>query len=117
MVADRLKAAICCHTPKFVWLGGARDIWARDLDLAIRIDLRPVERLLELADFAHADPSAWAAEAVLSGKKLRLHFDELDIKERAKRARAADGPRRAARGPSSSDYFAAANALAMARKD
>lgn len=79
--ARRLLEAIRSHTPDFE--PRAFDGWARDLDLAIRIDKRTPEQLSKAADWVHRSPTGafWRAN-VLSGKKLRAQFDTLRIQAR-----------------------------------
>ena len=90
-MAEHLEAAIQSHTPDFSAKGSLLR-WARDLDLAIRVDGRTRLELERCVDWIHRSPSGafWRAN-VLSGKKLRAQFERLRIeaRERASSARAS----------------------------
>lgn len=76
-VAAYLANAILSHSP------GARlkpSGWARDVDLAIRIDNRTPEDLRRCIDVAHRSSDPFWRSNLLSGKKLREHADRLLIK-------------------------------------
>jgi hypothetical protein len=76
-VAQYLLTGIQAHTPGHV---GNPERWAKDVDLAIRIDKRTPEELRRVVDFAHRNPDGafWRAN-LLSGAKLRLHAPRLLI--------------------------------------
>lgn len=54
--------------------------WAKDIDLAIRIDRRTPEQLRAVIDFAHRGRDLFWRPNLLSGAKLRKHFDAIAIK-------------------------------------
>lgn len=78
--AEHLLEAIRSHTPDYE---GNPVAWAHDLDLAIRIDGRTPEQLNKASDWAHRNPQGafWRAN-LLSGRKLRVHFERLRIQAR-----------------------------------
>lgn len=78
--AEHLLGAIRSHTPDYE---GNPTAWAHDLDLAIRIDGRTPEQLNKASDWAHRNPQGafWRAN-LLSGRKLRVHFERLRIQAR-----------------------------------
>lgn len=90
-VAAYLLAAIRSHKPD---VKDGSEVWAKDIDKAIRLDARTPERLRAVIDFAHRSTSDffWRGN-LLSGAKLREHFDRLEI-QAAKRGT----PRAAASG-------------------
>lgn len=72
-----LLDAIQVHTPGHK---GNPERWARDIDLAIRIDGLSPEDLRSVIDYAHRDPDgAFWASNLLSGAKLRKHAARLLI--------------------------------------
>ncbi len=98
-VAEYLRDAILEHQPENrCRRNGEREKWARDIDLAIRIDGRTVEGLKAAIDFAHRrdhDPF-WRAN-LQSGRKLRNKYDTLEAQAaRERRARPATRPQNAA---------------------
>lgn len=100
-VARYLLDAIRSHHPEH---SDARvDGWARDIDLAIRVDGVSADRLRAAIDFAHRSPDAFWRSNVLSGSKLRARLDQLEIRA----AQAAATPRRM----TPADLFAKAEQL------
>jgi len=55
-----------------------KGLWARDIDLMIRIDHRDPARIEQVIRWAQADPF-WQNN-ILSGAKLRTQFDQLELK-------------------------------------
>lgn len=51
--------------------------WIKDIDLAIRIDERTGQELMELIDWIYTGDMFWAAN-ILSGKKLREKYDQIN---------------------------------------
>lgn len=99
-VAEHLLKAIRSHTPDHlsdpVKSAKAVKIWARHLDLALRLDGVTAEQLKRAADYAHRTPDRvfWRAN-ILSGEKLREKFATLRIEHREKRADVVTGGARA----------------------
>lgn len=66
--------------------------WAKEVDLIIRRDDRKPERIQQVIEWCQGD-SFWRSN-ILSTKKLREKFDELEIKmESLKKARVTERPR------------------------
>ena len=61
------------------------DRWARDIDDMIRLDGRDPQRIEAAIRWCQADPF-WQSN-ILSGAKLRRHFDRLELKMHAQPAR------------------------------
>lgn len=83
-VAAYLANAIRSHSPEYSPRGGLEAAvanWARDIDLAIRIDKRSPDQLRRVIDFAHRNPrdTFWRAN-LLSGEKLRAKCADLDLR-------------------------------------
>lgn len=75
-VAEYLLKCILEHKPNLKKPN--LESWAKDIDKAIRIDNRTPRELCEVAKWATQD-EFWQPN-ILSGKKLRAHFDALQIK-------------------------------------
>lgn len=76
-LADYLARAIQEHTPSHK---GNPERWAKDIDLAMRVDGRTPEELRSVVDYAHRSPdgSFWRSN-ILSGEKLRKQAERLLI--------------------------------------
>lgn len=57
--------------------------WAKDIDKLIRIDKRTPEEVEAMIAFVHKDPF-WSTN-ILSGAKLRKHFERLELKQTAEK--------------------------------
>lgn len=77
-VANYLFKKISNHQPTFKKPN--IDVWAKDIDLALRIDGRTKEQLIACIDWIYSTPKGgfWIAN-ILSGKKLREKFDTMNI--------------------------------------
>lgn len=76
-LSEYLLTAIRTHTPG---LKGNVERWAKDIDLALRIDGRTPEEIRSVVDYAHRNPDgAFWASNLLSGQKLRKHCERLLI--------------------------------------
>ena len=53
--------------------------WAKDIDLAIRIDGRTVEELTRCIEWIYTNKGAFWQKNILSGKKLREKFDTMNM--------------------------------------
>ncbi len=53
--------------------------WSNDIDLAIRIDGRSKKQLIDVIDWIHNEEGSFWMSNILSGKKLREKFDQLNI--------------------------------------
>ena len=51
--------------------------WAKDIDLAIRIDGRTVQELKECINWIYSPDGSFWQKNILSGKKLREQFDKM----------------------------------------
>ena len=82
-VAEYMLSQIETHMPNHKkW---NVESWAKDIDLAIRIDKRTPRELCDLAKWIHVeDPSGFDRPNVLSGKKLRDRFDQINGKRKNK---------------------------------
>lgn len=80
-VAAYLLEAIRSHSPDAK--DGVKG-WAKDIDLAIRVDKRTPEQLRCVIDFAHRSSELFWRPNVLSGAKLRDKFDQLTIQARSR---------------------------------
>jgi hypothetical protein len=82
-VALHLLSAIRSHTPEFKAAGddtATTARWARDIDLAIRIDKRSPDALMRVIDWAHkTSAGAFWRPNLLSGTKLREKFDVVSM--------------------------------------
>jgi hypothetical protein len=76
-VAQYLLEAIRSHKPDAKGDPGA---WAKDIDLAIRVDGRTVEGLKRAVDQAHRSADPFWRPNLLSGKALRKQCERLEIK-------------------------------------
>lgn len=54
------------------------NLWAKDIEKALRIDRRTKEQLIACIDWIYTDGKFWIPN-ILSGKKLREKFDQLAI--------------------------------------
>ena len=90
-IARGLRDSIRSHTPNFVG-PSSLDGWARDIDLALRLDSRTVEDVEDVVRWCHGDPRGefWKTN-ILSGKTLRRQMDQLLVKMRASDAPHANG--------------------------
>lgn len=88
-----LGGAIRTHTPGFSAPDATSKGWARDIDLAMRIDGRSAEQLRTVIDEAHRSADPFWRSNLLSGKKLREKFDQLWIKAQQHSAFRASGRR------------------------
>lgn len=91
-LAEDLAGSILRHTPTFR-RPPKLDAWAREIDLALRLDGRTVEDVTRAIRFAHVDPagSFWRPN-VLSGSTLRKQLDRLLMQaDRAERDPRAAG--------------------------
>ena len=77
-VAEYLLTQIRTHKPDFKKPNMSK--WAKDIDLAIRIDKRTPRELCEVAKWAHTSSDTFWRPNLLSGKKLREKFDQISIK-------------------------------------
>lgn len=79
-VAERLGAAIGSHMPECRELKNPDTFgrWARDIDLAMRIDGRAEADLIKVIEWCHLSPDGafWRGN-VLSGRKLREKYDTI----------------------------------------
>lgn len=76
-LSEYLLTAIRTHTPG---LKGNVERWARDIELALRIDGRTPDEIRSVVDYAHRNPDgAFWASNLLSGQKLRKHCERLLI--------------------------------------
>lgn len=79
-VAERLGAAIWSHMPECRELKNPDTFgrWARDIDLAMRIDGRTEADLINVIEWCHLSPDGafWRGN-VLSGRKLREKYDTI----------------------------------------
>lgn len=55
------------------------NVWAKDIDLAIRIDGRTVQQLKECIDWIYSPDGSFWQKNILSGKKLREQFDKMNM--------------------------------------
>jgi hypothetical protein len=78
-VGAYLLTAIRSHTPNFS-PGLLPSKWARDIDLALRVDGRTVAQMASVIDEAHRSADPFWRSNLLSGKKLREKFDQLWVK-------------------------------------
>ena len=53
--------------------------WAKDIDLAIRIDGRTVEEITRCIEWIYTDKGEFWQKNILSGKKLREKFDTMNM--------------------------------------
>lgn len=74
--------------------------WAKDLDLAVRVDRREPAAIRAVIDFAHRSRETFWRANLLSGAKVREHFDQLEIQ-------AARAPAQVALTPTNLREFAA----------
>jgi len=90
-VACYLEQAILSHSPT---VKTRPDLWAREIDLAIRVDGRTPEQLRRVVDCAHRSTTDtfWRSN-LLSGMKLREKFDVLWVRANAGAKPAASGYR------------------------
>lgn len=86
-----LLTAIHSHTPGFAPPLGSK--WARDIDLALRVDGRTVDQLKTVIDEAHRSADPFWRSNLLSGKKLREKFDQLWVKAQQRGGRNGTGRR------------------------
>jgi len=86
-VAQYLATAIAEHTPG---IRARPETWAREIDLAIRLDRRTPAQLRAAIDWVHRKPDGafWRAN-VLSGAKLRKQYDTLAIQAKERRGPAS----------------------------
>jgi hypothetical protein len=77
-IAEYLFQKISNHQPTFK--KPKLELWAKDIDLALRIDGRTKEQLIACIDWIYSTPKGgfWIAN-ILSGKKLREKFDTMNI--------------------------------------
>ena len=78
-IANYLKNNILRVNPTFKDLNAK--LWAKDIELAIRIDKRTPEQLKECIDWIYSgkgNSSFWISN-ILSGKKLRQKFDTINM--------------------------------------
>ena len=78
-IANYLKNNILRVNPTFKDLNAI--LWAKDIELAIRIDKRTPEQLKECIDWIYSgkgNSSFWIPN-ILSGKKLRQKFDTINM--------------------------------------
>lgn len=87
-LAAYLLEAIRTHKPNVK--DGSKG-WARDLDLAMRVDLRSPAAIRAVIDFAHRSRETFWRPNLLSGAKVREHFDTLEIQMARAPALPADG--------------------------
>jgi hypothetical protein len=87
-LAAYLLEAIRTHKPNVK--DGSKG-WARDLDLAIRVDRRAPAAIRAVIDFAHRSRETFWRPNLLSGAKVREHFDTLEIQAARTPALPADG--------------------------
>ena len=77
-VANYLLEKIRTINPKFKTpSSSAFEGWVKDIDLAIRIDNRSYAGLIVVIDFIYSNQGAFWKGNVLSGNKLRKHFDKI----------------------------------------
>jgi len=99
-LAIHLRDAILSHSPDAKIPKPARRLtsrdpedltgWARDMDLAMRLDGRTAEQLRRAIDWVHRKPDGeWWRPNVLSAGKLRAQYDQLAIQARRGRPGAA----------------------------
>lgn len=86
-----LAEAIKSHAPLFATTLARMDGWARDIDLALRVDGRSPEQLRAVIDYVHRSSETFWRANVLSGKKLRAKFDAIAIQMQRAPALPADG--------------------------
>ena len=94
MVSSYLLEAIRSHQPD---VKDGSQKWAKDIDIAIRVDHRSPDALRSAIDFAHRSTAGafWQAN-LLSGEKLRKHFDTLQSQMKRAGFKASDcAPRQA----------------------
>jgi len=78
-LAAYLLEAIRTHKPNVK--DGSKG-WAKDLDLAVRVDHRMPAAIRAVIDFAHRSRETFWRANLLSGAKVREHFDTLEIQAR-----------------------------------
>jgi len=78
LVAEYLYQKLSKHQPNFKKPN--IQVWAKDIDLAIRIDSRTKEQLMACIDWIYSTPKGnfWIAN-ILSGRKLREKFDTMNM--------------------------------------
>lgn len=92
-LATYLLEAIRSHTPDHAIRESAQVKWARDIDLALRVDKRTPDQLRAAIDFAHRSGDTFWRPNILSGKKLREKYDQLAMQARRQPAqRPSAGP-------------------------
>jgi hypothetical protein len=106
-VAEYLLAAIRSHKPD---AKGEPKAWARDIDLAIRVDGRTVDSLKRAVDQAHRSADPFWRSNLLSGKALRKQCDRLLIK-------AAQPPLGTRASPTGAKTYSPAEMAEMARAE
>lgn len=88
-VAAYLLEAIRSHSPNAAVCKNGRGVlkkWAKDIDLAIRRDDRSEDDLRAVIDWAHADdPRGFWRPNLMSGAKLRKHFDTIMLQRHKRR--------------------------------
>ncbi len=88
-IALHLLQQIRTHLPDALDHSAA---WAKDIDLAIRLDGRTARQLLDAIDYAHtSEAGAFWRSNLLSGAKLRKHLDTLEA-QRLRPAQSRSSP-------------------------
>jgi hypothetical protein len=98
-IAQYLYEAIRSHSPGFLADAKPATIekklatWARDIDRGMRLDGMTGQGARDAIDAAHRSDDEFWRPNMLSGKKLRKHYEKLRIRKRAKAttARPAEG--------------------------
>jgi len=86
VIAKLLAESIHSWKPNYLQIqpakiGRSLDNWAKDIDLALRIDSRDPEKMKEMLVWlpGHGDERFRWRDQILSGAKLRQQFDKLEI--------------------------------------
>ncbi len=85
-IADLLYSKILTEQPEFK---GKKESWIADIEKAIRIDGRNLEKLIKCINWIYSPKGEFWKANILSGKKLRSQFDQMWIA--AQRSNQANG--------------------------
>lgn len=116
-LAEYLELAIRSHAPDYqagettakrtARISG----WAKHMDLAIRQDKRTPEQLRSVIDFAHRGAGVFWRANLLSGRKVREHYERLRMQSRQQGLMGGALPGYKPRGLTGDDLRAAAAAM------